>query len=218
MNFAVLLKVGSFHWLVNSFQILSLVLIVLDEHGLEQLKILHEFNIGHLLVELSVQLLVLFLGVFELSVHIVKLHVEFLLVSVQLIFELLVLFLDLDHLRLEFLLVGLSLHLSLDKALLDGLSDAVPLGVGIEVDRGLHDDNVNIGLHILVVQVIELLKALLVELNFALDDGLDLAVHDALVRLAEDGDEEVERHQIEHKDEQSVQQPDEENHELRVDS
>ena len=177
MNFAILLKVGRFNWLVNFFQILSLVLIVLDEHGLD---------LGHLLV--------------ELSVHFVKLHVELLV------------------LLLKLLLVGLSLHLNLDKALLDGLSDAVPLGVSIEVDRGLHDNNVNIGLRLLVVQVIELLKALLVELNFALDDGLDLAVHDALVRLAEDGDEEVERHQIEHKDEQSVQRPDEGNHELRVDS
>jgi hypothetical protein len=170
MNFAVSLKVGSFIWLVNFFQIISLVLIVLDEHGLD---------LGNL--------------IFELILDSVKLHVELLLVS-------------------------LSLILNLDKALLDGLSDAVPLGVGIEVDRGLHDDNVNIGLHLLVVQVIELLKALLVELNFALDDGLDLAVHDAFVRLAKDGNEEVERHQNEHKDEQSVQHPDEENHELRVNS
>lgn len=150
---------------------ISFFLINLDEHGLD---------LGHL-----------FLGVFELSV---KLHVE-----------LLVLFLDL---RLEFLLVGLKLLLNLDRALLDGLSDAVPLGVGIEVDRGLHDDNVNIVLQILVVQVIELLKALLVELNFALDDSLDLAVHDILVRLAEDGDEEVERHENVHKDEQEVKKPD----------
>jgi hypothetical protein len=151
-----------------------LVLINLDEHGID---------LGHLLVELSVQLLDLFLGVFELNIKLLVL-------------------------LLKFLLVGLSLHLSLNKALLHGLSDAVPLGVGIEVDRGLHDDNVNIGLHILVVQVIELLKALLVEPNFAIDDGLDLAVHDALVRLAEDGDEEVERHENVHKDEQEVKKPD----------
>ena len=57
----------------------------------------------------------------------------------------------------------------------------------------------------------------LVELDIALDDGLDLAVHDGLVRLAKDCDEEVECHQIEDEDEHAVEGPDDENHKLRVD-
>ena len=55
----------------------------------------------------------------------------------------------------------------------------------------------------------KLLQALLVELDIALDDGLDLAVHDGLIRLAEDRDEEVECHQIEDEDEHAVKHPDE---------
>ena len=47
----------------------------------------------------------------------------------------------------------------------------------------------------------KLLQAFLVELDIALDDCLDLAVHDGLVRLAEDRDEEVKCHQIEDEDE-----------------
>ena len=88
------------------------------------------------------------------------------------------------------------MFLDLADALLDGLADAIPLRFGVEVDSGLHDDDFNFGLHILVI-INELLKALLVELDVALDDCLHLAVHDALVRLADDGDEEVERHKNE---------------------
>lgn len=62
----------------------------------------------------------------------------------------------------------------------------------------------------------KLLQALLVELDIALDDCLDLAVHDRLVRLAEDRNEEVKCHQIEYEDEHAVKGPDEDNHKLRV--
>ena len=70
------------------------------------------------------------------------------------------------------------------------LSDAIPLRVSVDIDRGLHDDDVDSGLNFLVV-VNKLLQAFLVELDVALNDGLDLAVHDGLIRLAEDRDEEV---------------------------
>ena len=63
----------------------------------------------------------------------------------------------------------------------------------------------------------KLLQAFLVELDIALDDCLDLAVHDGLVRLAEDRDKEIKCHQIEDEDESCVKGPDDENHKLRVD-
>ena len=125
--------------------------------------------------------------------------------------------LDITEFRVQLLLDILYLGLNLTKALLDGLSDAIPLRVSVEVDCSLHDDDFNFSLNVQVVMN-KLLKALLVELDATLDDGLDLSVHDALVGLAEYGDQEVERHQIEHKDKQIVQHPDEENHELRVDA
>ena len=55
----------------------------------------------------------------------------------------------------------------------------------------------------------KLLQAFLVELDIALDDCLDLAVHDRFIRLAEDCDEEVKCHQIEDEDEHAVKHPDE---------
>ena len=117
----------------------------------------------------------------DLSLDAVKLGVQILLVLGQVV-------LDTVNFGIELLLVGLNLldlSLNLDKALLDGLRDSIPLGVSVGIDCGLHNDDVNFGLNVFVF-VNKLLQALLIELNNARDDGLDLAVHDVLIRLAKD--------------------------------